>query len=157
MDKYKSVSDFLKKKRQRIRKRKAAIIYALAGNKLALDFKLDENSSGSIIPGESGADYDGNYSTNAPMSGLTDHTISLRNEEDLPAGTINTINSENDESKEYNSIGEKVEDFFNSTQDLMFGMPDGVDHGDDPLIVEQNPQQGKTNLPNTLYTDNVKF
>jgi hypothetical protein len=157
MSKYKSVADFLKKKRKRNKgKKKAALRIKIlkAILKQAIDFPLDESIKNPITPDESGI-----IQVSLPFGGIADEYLPFNDQEDKSPDKLDFGRDyQNDESDPKN-IEEKLEKVIRPTQTPLLGLPDGMDPAEldaDKTISDRSADYGITDSGNTLF-DNISF
>jgi hypothetical protein len=170
MSDYKSVADFLKKKRERnsdkykaddsvqeddgkINKTKSARRKALLAHfiKNAIDFPVDDQISNPIL-GESGA-----YSDSVPIGGMLDEYLSLddfegKSPDKLDFGRDYTEYTEPKKPVDIESI---INKFLTPQENGLYGLPDGIsppsDLDADVTISNRDSAYGTTDSGNTLY------
>lgn len=154
MSEYKSVADFLKKKRKKRKSKKAALRIKLLKSlmKQAIDFPVDSSIKDPIQPENTGA------LQSLPFSGMSDKYVPLNDEEDKDATKLNF-------GEDYQNDGEEsetIEDFLekvNPSESPLLGLPDGMDPKDetaDQTLSNRSQDYGTTDSGNTLY-DNISF
>jgi hypothetical protein len=175
MDKYKSVSDFIKKKRERNapkyksddsyieddgsitkenKKKKAdrrlALLYILIKN--AIDFPIDDQIGSDSIMGDSGT-----YSDSVPIGGYLDKYLP---EDDFEGKSPDELDFGrdyvDDESAEKDLDLDRLEQkYLTPHETSLYGLPDGISPQEDldpnATISEVDQQYGTTDSGNTLY------
>lgn len=153
LDKYKSVSDFLKKKRKKKRaQRRQALLSILL--KQAIDFPIDDQISDPIL-GDSGT-----YSDSVPIGGQLDEYLPLNDFEDknptqLDFGRDYTDDEEASKDFDLESL---VKKYLTPAEPSLYGLPDGISPKEDldpsATMSDRNVDYGTTDSGNTLY-DNM--
>jgi hypothetical protein len=157
MDKYKSVSDFLKKRRERnkdkhkaddIKKKRAARRLALL--KIAIDFPVDDQVSGIPFSGDGPLVGESNLIGGYLDEYLPEHDFEGKSPDKLDFGRDYV--HEDPESHEKEDGGD-----FPNKEPGLYGLPDGMEPAEldaDKTISPRNLDYGTTNSGNTLYNKN---
>lgn len=149
MQEYKSVQDFLKKKRKRMRNKYVADISEkrsqrrLALLKLAIDFQSDQLKSLPILGNED------SYINSVQTGGQSDYYLSLP---DFEGKLVTDLNIGRDYSENENSI--TIDETINPQESDLIGFPSEIEQEDldaDKTISNKNPYAGTTNLGNNTY------
>jgi hypothetical protein len=153
MQDYKSVKEFLKKRKKKNKKSSLRTKILKVLLKHAIDFPVDDSFKDPIQLEENNS-----IQTALPMGGLTDEYLPENDNEDKMPTTLNFGEDyQNDGSEE-----ETIEDFLsevNTSESPLLGLPDGLDSEDktaDKTISNRSSDYGTTNSGNTLY-DKVSF
>lgn len=173
MDKYKSVSDFIKKKRERNshkyecddswieddgtitkKKNKTARRRALLNIfiKYAIDFPIDDQIGSGPILGDSGT-----YSDSVPIGGQLDEYLPLndfegKSPDKLDFGRDYVEDETEDKDLDLDDLTEK---YLNPKEPSLYGLPDGMSPPEDldpsATMSERDLDYGTTDSGNTLY------
>lgn len=171
MNDYKSVGDFLKKKRKEradkskvddsvqeddgtIKKTKTARRRALLEYffKKAIDFPIDDQIANPIL-GDSGT-----YSDSVPIGGMLDKFLP---ENDFEGKSPDQLDfGGNYDEPEISNIDSIINKFLNPKENSLYGLPDGItppsDLDADKTISNRNSDYGTTDSGNTLY-DKISY
>jgi hypothetical protein len=154
MSEYKSVADFLKKKRKRKSKKASLRIKILKSlMKQAIDFPIDESFKDPIQLEENNS-----IQTALPMGGMSDEYLPENDQEDKMPTALNFGEDYQDDGKEEETIEDFLEKVKPSESPLL-GLPDGMNPEDetaDKTLSNRSQDYGTTDSGNTLY-DNVSF
>lgn len=174
MHDYKSIADFLKAKRKKLkgkykaedtwientkdnqeeRKRKMKTRAKLLSKltKIAIDFPIDDQIGSGSILGDAGS-----YSDSVPIGGLGDYGNPLRDFEDK---SPDQLDFGRDYAGEPEELGEErlqalMDKYLNAPEPSIFGLPDGIrppeDLDPEATINRANPYFGTTDLGNTTH------
>lgn len=152
MQDYKSVKEFLKKRKKKNKKTAVTTKILKLLLKQAIDFPVDDSFRDPIQLEENTS-----IQTALPMGGLTDEYLPENDAEDKMPTTLNF-------GEDYQNTGkeETIEDFLsevNTSESPLLGLPDGMDPQDetaDQIISNRSSDYGTTDSGNTLY-DHVSF
>lgn len=154
MDKFKSVSDFLKKKRKK-RSKKAAIRIKIlkAILKQAIDFPVDNSFKDPISPEENTS-----IQVALPFGGLADEYTPVNDQEDKSVDKLNFGRDYQNDRTEPN-VEEELNEIINPSQPPLLGLPDGMDPSEldaDKTLSKTPSGYGTTESGNTTYK-NMSF
>lgn len=155
MHEYKSVSDFLKKKRKKRNKKKAELRMKILKSlfKCAIDFPIDDQIKNPITPEQNSS-----IEISLPFGGITDEYLPLNDKEDKDPTKLNFGRDYQNEGEEL----ETIEDFLkqiNPSEPPLLGLPDGMDPKDetaDKTLSNRYQDYGTTDSGNKTY-DNISF
>jgi hypothetical protein len=175
IDKYKSVSDFLNKKKYLIDKYKADDSYIeddgsitkgdKKSNKIArrmmllsiivknaIDFPIDDQINSDPILGDSGS-----YSDSIPVGGMFDAGLSLPDFEEKGPEQLNHGRDYVSDSKNMvliQSLLDKLDGMLNAKEPDLYGLPDGISPKEDlDAPSNEDPDYGTTDSGNTTYSN----
>lgn len=143
MHKYKSVKDFLNKKRKRNKKRKFAI-RKMALLSLAIDFKLDESIS-PLIGDES------SYQMSLPFGGILDEYLTF---DDFEGKNITNLNHHNDYISSERYSDEEIDLGLNPRESELYGNKREFNQEDMEAEYEKNLYNGIQDFGRNIY-DNI--
>lgn len=174
MHHYKSISEFLKAKRQKLkgkykaddswiedtknnqeeRKRKMKVRAGLLSKltKIAIDFPIDEQIGPGSILGDAGS-----YSDSVPIGGLGDYGNPLHDFEDKSPDQLNFGRDYEGQLESYpeDKLHALMDKYLNAKELPIFGLPDGISPPEDldpeATINRSNPYFGTTDLGNMVY------
>jgi hypothetical protein len=172
MKKYKSLSDFIKDKRKKLKdkykaddswiqddgsiskkeKRAFRRMALLSLIKNAIDFAIDDQISEPIL-GDSGT-----YSDSVPIGGITDEYLTPPDFENKSIDQLNHHHDYVDNEMSDETILNYLENkYINTGETGILGLPDGVNPMDDEdMVMKKNPLAGITDSGNTLY-DKISY
>jgi hypothetical protein len=155
MGDYKSVADFLKKKRKKNKSKKASLRIKIlkAILKQAIDFPIDDSFKDPISPEENTS-----IQVALPFGGLTDEYLPENDQEDKSPDQLN-FGRDFQNNREEPNVEEELNEIINPSQPPLLGLPDGMEPEEvdaDKTLSKTPSGYGTTESGNTLY-DNMSF